>query len=34
MVSGPVNQALVNEIEQRAAAKISFQTNDPDLNVK
>ena len=34
MVSAPINQALVAEIEQKAATKISFGNNDPDPNYR
>lgn len=29
MVSAPVNQALVREIENKAAERITFDSNDP-----
>ena len=29
MVSAPVNQALVREIESKAAERITFNSNDP-----
>lgn len=35
MVSNaPINQALVREIEAKAAEKVSFSTNDPDVNYR
>ena len=30
MVSAPINQALVREVEEKAARVVSFGTNDPD----
>ena len=32
MVSAPLNQALVREIETKAAEKVSFGTDNADLN--
>ena len=34
MVSAPVNQALVREVETKAAEKVSFGTSDPDQNYR
>jgi len=34
MVSAPVNQALVREIENKAAEKITFDNNDPSQNYR
>lgn len=34
MVSAPVNSALLAEIEQKAASKVSFGSSDPDYNFR
>ena len=34
MVSAPMNQALLREIEEKASEKLSFGTNDPNQNYK
>ena len=34
MVSAPQNQALIREIEAKAAEKVSFGTTDPDQNYR
>ena len=34
MVSAPVNQAIVREIETKAAEKVSFGTEDVDQNYR
>lgn len=34
MVSAPLNQALVREIETKAREKTSFGTSDPDQNYR
>lgn len=34
MVSAPINQALVRELETKAAEKVSFFNSDPDQNFR
>ena len=34
MVSAPITQALVREVEQKAAEKVSFGSDDPDQNYR
>jgi len=34
MVSAPLNQALIREIEAKANEKVSFGTSDPDQNYR